>query len=169
VAAVALAVSAVIANWEGIKEGLDVIWDGIKIAASAVVSFLAGIWDGIVAVFRAGWDFVAGIIDQIASAVGGLFGGIGDLMIGNFGGIPGRAEGGPVAANRPYIVGERGPELFVPNSSGSIVPNGAATGGTSITINMGGVSVRNDNDIRRLSEELARSMGRELRGLGAMA
>ena len=37
--------------------------------------------------------------------------------------IPGLASGGPVAANQSYIVGERGPELFVPNSSGTIVPN----------------------------------------------
>jgi hypothetical protein len=38
-----------------------------------------------------------------------------------FGGF--RATGGPVSANQSYIVGERGPELFVPNSSGTIVPN----------------------------------------------
>lgn len=36
----------------------------------------------------------------------------------------GRASGGPVSANTPYIVGERGPELFVPNSGGTIIPNG---------------------------------------------
>ena len=41
-------------------------------------------------------------------------------------GLPGfRAEGGPVAANRPYIVGERGPELFVPNNTGTVVSNEA--------------------------------------------
>ncbi len=34
-----------------------------------------------------------------------------------------RALGGPVTANQPFLVGERGPELFVPNSSGNIVPN----------------------------------------------
>ena len=34
-----------------------------------------------------------------------------------------RAEGGPVESNSPYIVGERGPELFVPRSAGAIVPN----------------------------------------------
>lgn len=34
-----------------------------------------------------------------------------------------RAEGGPVAGKSPYIVGERGPELFVPKSDGQIVPN----------------------------------------------
>jgi hypothetical protein len=38
-----------------------------------------------------------------------------------------------VSANRPYIVGERGPELFVPGSSGGIVPSNALMGG-GITI-----------------------------------
>jgi hypothetical protein len=47
--------------------------------------------------------------------------------------IVGRAAGGPVAAGSPYLVGERGPELYVPTTSGSIVPHGAG-GGTSITI-----------------------------------
>jgi hypothetical protein len=41
-----------------------------------------------------------------------------------FGGPDGRAVGGPVSAGTPYIVGERGPELFVPSISGSIIPNG---------------------------------------------
>lgn len=40
-----------------------------------------------------------------------------------------RAEGGPVNAGGAYMVGEKGPELFVPGSSGSIVPNGAMGGG----------------------------------------
>jgi tape measure domain-containing protein len=37
--------------------------------------------------------------------------------------IGGRANGGPVSGNQPYIVGERGPELFVPGVSGSVVSN----------------------------------------------
>ncbi len=45
-----------------------------------------------------------------------------------------RAEGGPVSGGSPYIVGERGPELFVPGASGAIVPNGGFGGGeVSIT------------------------------------
>jgi hypothetical protein len=43
-----------------------------------------------------------------------------------------RANGGDVSAGSPYIVGERGPELFVPQAAGSIVPNGAAVGGTQV-------------------------------------
>ena len=53
-----------------------------------------------------------------------------------------RAEGGPVNAGGAYMVGEKGPELFVPRSSGSIVPNGAmgssggGTGGVTVNYNI---------------------------------
>lgn len=46
-----------------------------------------------------------------------------------------RALGGPVMSGSPYIVGERGPELFVPKASGSIVPNNAM-GGQTVNINI---------------------------------
>lgn len=39
-----------------------------------------------------------------------------------------RATGGPVSADAPYLVGERGPELFVPSTAGRIVPNNALGG-----------------------------------------
>ena len=42
---------------------------------------------------------------------------------------PGRAVGGPVASGMPYVVGERGPELFVPSSNGTIIPNNASLSG----------------------------------------
>lgn len=48
--------------------------------------------------------------------------------------LPGRAFGGPVLANRAYMVGERGPELFVPGSNGGVVPNGRFSGGWSGTV-----------------------------------
>lgn len=54
--------------------------------------------------------------------------------------IPGRAVGGPVSSGSPYIVGERGPELFVPGNSGTIVPNGSPisqSSNTTININVG--------------------------------
>jgi hypothetical protein len=47
--------------------------------------------------------------------------GIGDIGIGTF---PMRAVGGPVTSQQPYMVGERGPELFVPGTGGSVVSNG---------------------------------------------
>lgn len=49
----------------------------------------------------------------------GLLNGLGSLVSGLLG-LPGRATGGPVSAGRGYVVGERGPELFVPSSGGRI-------------------------------------------------
>jgi hypothetical protein len=46
-----------------------------------------------------------------------------------------RAAGGGVMANQPYMVGEFGPELFVPSGSGSIRPNGGGSGTTIINLN----------------------------------
>lgn len=62
---------------------------------------------------------------------GGL-GGLGGLIgqsIGALLGLPGRATGGPVSPGRGYVVGENGPELFVPTSSGRIAANGGSGAG----------------------------------------
>jgi TP901 family phage tail tape measure protein len=57
------------------------------------------------------------------------FGGSGPTGTGD-GGVQARAVGGPVNAGQPYLIGERGPELFVPNASGMVVPNGRFGGYT---------------------------------------
>jgi len=69
----------------------------------------------------------------------GLPGGIGRF----FGG---RADGGPVKAGGTYMVGERGPELFTPRSSGMITPNHALGGSTNVVVNVdaSGSSVEGD-------------------------
>jgi tape measure domain-containing protein len=51
--------------------------------------------------------------------------------------IPGRAKGGPVSGGQMYMVGERGPELFVPGRSGTIVANDKMGGGsTNVVVNV---------------------------------
>ena len=55
-------------------------------------------------------------------------------------GIPFMAMGGPVSSGSPYVVGEQGPELFVPHASGTIVPNkkmggGGGSGSGGVTVN----------------------------------
>ena len=56
-------------------------------------------------------------------------------VLGTALGAPGRATGGPVAPGRAYLVGERGPELFVPTASGRVEPP-RMTGGTDIRMNI---------------------------------
>lgn len=53
------------------------------------------------------------------SGGGGILGG----LLSGLTGLPGRATGGLVGPNRPYLVGESGPELFVPSSAGRVEPN----------------------------------------------
>lgn len=61
------------------------------------------------------------------------------------------------------MVGERGPELFVPRGSGTIIPNENLGGsGVTVHINMGGVSVRNDLDIQKVAQEVSRELTRQL-------
>lgn len=69
-----------------------------------------------------------GGIQALLGGSGG--GGLASILGSLLGGAPGRATGGPVSPARPYWVGERGPELFVPTASGSIVAAGGGGGGT---------------------------------------
>lgn len=65
---------------------------------------------------------------------GGSFAGAATAKGTNFasrfmGGLTGRASGGAVIAGQPFIVGEKGPELFMPGQSGTIIPNNNLSGG----------------------------------------
>lgn len=79
-------------------------------------------------------------LDRLLAGVSAPGGGIGGFLQGALGpmlgatlGLPGRATGGPVSPGRGYLVGERGPELFVPTSAGRIEP-GAGGGGREVRV-----------------------------------
>lgn len=65
-------------------------------------------------------EIAASAIRSGVGAIGGGWGGGLVQVIGALLGAPGRASGGPVSPGRPYWVGERGPELFVPTASGRV-------------------------------------------------
>ncbi|PKP64531.1 MAG: tail tape measure protein [Alphaproteobacteria bacterium HGW-Alphaproteobacteria-7] len=68
-----------------------------------------------------------------ASGGGGGLGGLISQSLGALFGLPGRATGGPVSPGRAFLVGERGPEVFVPTSSGRI-DNGIAAQGRDVRV-----------------------------------
>jgi phage-related minor tail protein len=79
------------------------------------------------------------ILSGQGGGLGGLLGGV----LGGLMGLPGRATGGPVEAGRPYWVGERGPELFVPPQAGRIEPTDRGSRrpvSIAITINHSGAA-----------------------------
>ncbi|WP_191082728.1 tape measure protein [Roseococcus microcysteis] len=80
----------------------------------------------------------------------------GNLFSGLF-----RAEGGPVSAGQPYIVGERGPEWFVPSRSGTVLPNGTAPASgpvihQTISIDARGADAGVEARLRLLAGQIAR-------------
>ena len=97
------------------------------IALAALVGILIALWTNAEKVQKA----LGGIFYGPAKAVNNFLGGslgkgttkLGPASEAYLAGK--RAMGGPVMAGAPYLVGERGPELFVPRASGNIVPNGA--------------------------------------------
>jgi len=76
-----------------------------------------------------------------------------------------KALGGPVSRNQSYLVGERGPEMFVPGAQGNIVPNNAMGGGASVTVNVdaSGSSVEGDgNQAAQLGKAIGIAVQQEL-------
>ena len=91
----------------------------------------------------------------LLGSVLGLFGGSGGsgLFQGGVGGA--RASGGTVSKGQPYLVGERGAELFIPNSTGQIAQSARGMGGGTVSVNFN----INTLDARGFDELLVRNRG----------
>lgn len=70
----------------------------------------------------------SGMSSLFAGSGNGGLGGLIGQSLGALLGLPGRATGGPVSPGRAYLVGENGPEVFMPTASGRIEPGAAAQG-----------------------------------------
>ena len=99
----------------------------------------------------------------VGSATGGasLSGALAGLI-----GLPGRATGGPVVAGRGYVVGERGPELFVPTASGRVEPAVPAAGARDVrvTIHVQAGAGEAPAAMERSSRQVARAVRAALEG-----
>lgn len=87
----------------------------------------------------------------------GLLNGIGGVISGLLG-APGRATGGPVTAGRGYLVGERGPELFVPGSSGRIEHAGGSARDVRVAISIQSPTPSDPQVLRQSSRQVARAV-----------
>jgi hypothetical protein len=77
---------------------------------------------------------MGGIPGLSGAGMAGFFGDRGGLGGSLMRGLFGRASGGRVTGGSPYMVGERGPELFVPGSTGGIISNGGLAGSGSVNV-----------------------------------
>jgi hypothetical protein len=106
--------------------------------------------------------FAASITKQLAkiaisAALQPFLRGFGDFISGGISGA--RATGGPVSAGSAYLVGERGPELFMPGANGKILPN---AGGNSVTQNITINGAPNPAELAGWAERIRQSTLRAL-------
>ena len=158
------AISAVIkVAWDIIKPVWGFIKDGItdvQTVVGALSDAWSSIWQGLGAAVTSAYntyikpavDVVMGAVNTVKNAWDAVFGGGGSSKpatpappTGATINHAGRASGGPVSSLSTYLVGEQGPELFTPSSSGTIIPNGALGGGSDtpvhITVQIAGTDV----------------------------
>lgn len=109
----------------------------------------------------AGIGSVGGGATGNGAGLGGLLSG----LVGSIFGLPGRATGGPVAPGRGYVVGERGPELFVPTSAGRVEPSLGGGRGRDVNVSIRIVSPQGSNQpesLRRSGKQVAQAVRRAL-------
>jgi hypothetical protein len=120
-------------------DGVSFAFDKLKGAASA--------FKGVGSAIAGAANTVAGAFWSAAHAVEALIGALGrihvpHISLPSIGSLIPHASGGRVSAGKGYLVGERGPEMFVSGSSGSIIPNfalaGGGGGGVNVTVNVHG-------------------------------
>lgn len=114
-------------------------------AMAKVATFVANVatkaWDDLTSKLAGVIRMLEKIIDfaqRAANAVGGVASKVGGGVAKSLGFGGGKAVGGSVTAGMAYVVGEKGPELFMPSASGTIIPNNrlAGAGGMSNQINI---------------------------------
>lgn len=111
------------------------------------------------AALRSGFDALGGI------GKGG--GGYGGLLTGLVGAIAGRATGGPVSPGVGYVVGERGPELFVPTASGRVETGAARAAARDVRVAITVSAARGEAPaaLAQSSRQVARAVKAALAGM----
>ncbi len=133
-----------------------------EIARSAIQAGVNAIGQNGSAGGASGGGGSAGLISAAIQLAGQLAG----AFIG--GGAPGRATGGPVTPGRAYRVGENGPELFVPTTSGRVEAHGSqAARDIRITINVqGGAAGQSPDRMQATGRQIARAVRAAVEGAG---
>ena len=150
-----------------ILSGIEGMIDGTKTLGQVASSMLKKIGSQMLQTAIMGPSGSSGIGGSLLSAIRGIFGGGGGGFAPEIktAGINFFANGGRPPVGRPSIVGERGPELFVPRSSGTIVPNHAIGGNTSVVVNVdatGSAAQGNDAQAGQLGRVIGAAVQAEL-------
>jgi len=140
-----------------IEAAVDKSFSAVARTISNAVVSGKGSMDQLVDAILADFDRVA-INQFIVKPVEGFISSFASNVLSSIAGT--RAGGGPVDAGAPYLVGEQGPELFVPSSSGQIAPNGALSASRpQVVLN---VQARDAQSFLKSESQIAAMMTRAL-------
>jgi len=137
---------------------------------TAIKDFIVGIFTNLKKMLE---DFVKSamsFIDRVISAAKSAANAIASLGGGGSGKeVAGaRASGGPVTGGKTYLVGENGPELFSPNSSGMIIPNGGSSTGSAQQLQAANSNYDATRSQRMLEDSLQAALGVHFESLRAI-
>ena len=93
----------------------------------------------------------------------GQGGSVGGLVGSFLGMLPGRESGGPVTAGTPYIVGERRPEIFVPKTNGTIIPNTNQMAQNAMNVEFN-ITAMDSQDVLRAMDKIKRPLAEMMNG-----
>ncbi len=168
--------------WNSIREIVGGAMETVKNYVSAGMSYVSTVWQQ---TWQAMKDYVMGIWNEIVNKINGFIDGIvnkinglinsissvgsaiGNKVSGAYNSVSGfvsgqRAAGGYVASGRSYLVGEQGPEIFTPNGSGYITPNGAI-GARPIAVYITGNNISSAMDLNLIADQVGRAIVNKLK------
>jgi hypothetical protein len=153
------------------------IYDRLGPALGTVLGAAIKVVGGLVSGLITGFSKLVGVIADVVEGIKNIINlvknnpvvsGISGIISRVFGG--GRAAGGAVSSNQSYVVGEKGPELFLPNTNGMIVPNNRLGGdsGNVYNITVNG-AIDSEGTARTIVDLLNRSNARGTLGANRLA
>lgn len=156
--------SAMSSGWETVKAVVAATWNTIRNSITGPIEAAKGVVDRVIASIKSVIQSGIDIVNRLIRAINSI------PAVPDIPAIPGLARGGPMDAGRPYVVGEEGPELVIPRSSGTVIPAGRTAellgGGGSITVH---VDARGAADPRAVGAAVRSGVRQGLRSTGTRA
>jgi hypothetical protein len=151
--------------WTAVKEVFVSIWEAIASVFDSIVEGIRSAMESLISPIQKVIDLAERALELAGGAIKSGAGKVSSLVksiISRGSSITGKAIGGPVLAGTPYLVGENGPELFMPGQSGAIAPNGRF-GGSTINLYITGNTLLDRDAARKIGDEMVRYLKANVR------
>ena len=152
-------VAVIIKKWEPIKQFFSDLWKGIKDTFKSAIDGIVNFFEPLTNIIQKVENALARVGQGVANVAKSVGGKISNFFSG------GKAQGGMVSSGSSYLVGEHGPEMFTPGTSGSITPNNQLSGsGGSFTVNINGGNYLSEDAALKMGDIIIKALQTQMRG-----